>query len=158
MFNYSVHWRDISVHWRDIEPRRGNSAGWLRQSQSTPTRMSDTQQHKDPRETYPINSASEDNEATLRPTKKISPPAKQETALRTQKHSAPQLQPTLGRNQQPRANQQLSHQSSDVEEEHSHHNCFVPAQGGVGLVRFGELTPPELFVLKSELFYWWPPG
>ena len=34
--------------------------------------MSDTQQRKDPRETYPINSASEDNEATLRPTKKIS--------------------------------------------------------------------------------------
>ena len=69
------------------------------------SQMSDTQQRKDPRETYPTNSASEDDEATLRPTKKISPPAKQETALQTQKHSAPQLKPTLGRNQQPRANQ-----------------------------------------------------
>ena len=37
------------------------------------------------------------------------PPVKQETTLQTQKHSAPQLQPTLGRNQQTRADQQLNH-------------------------------------------------
>ena len=37
--------------------------------------MSDTQQRKDLRETYPTSSASEDDEATLRPTMKISPPS-----------------------------------------------------------------------------------
>ena len=41
------------------------------------------------------------------PTKKISPAARQESALQTRKHSTPQLQPTLGRNQRPRANQRL---------------------------------------------------
>ena len=48
------------------------------------------------------------------PTKKISPPARQESAL-----SAPQLHPTLGRNQQPRVNQSLNQSLNQPLKQHT---------------------------------------
>ena len=52
----------VSIGKKLIEPWRGDSGGCV--SQSTPTQMSDTQQHKDPRKTYPTNSASEDDSSS----------------------------------------------------------------------------------------------
>ena len=145
--------------------------------------MSDTQQRKDPRETYPTNSASEDDEATLQPTKKISPQRGRRAHSRHRNirhHGCNHLGEESANQSEPAA-------SSEVEEEHRHHHLLC-AQGLGGLVlqaglessqialilcfivthmhsnlitKFGLiwwLDPPELLVLKSELFYWQPPA
>ena len=62
-----MYGRDLFTGYSQfIDPRNNyfHPLWRLRQSQSTPTQMSDTQQCKDPRETHPTNSASEDDSSS----------------------------------------------------------------------------------------------